>query len=1340
MSDVKISQLPTAIKLNSADWVPIVQNGTTKKVSAGNFSTGTIAGVNSVVLSNTGGLSISQNTDATGNYAAVLGVDTSWLVPQIQGQISQITLTAAPPSGTSQTLTAHFPGGQTASVQLGPFTVANAINQINSPNNTISIVNATGPNVGLDVNYTNATNGQIYTIVGGRPTWSTYTPATTTVALTEPTQNTLQATVNGVASGPVTLVNSVSGTYTNGNLVVSVNGQSSGNISIPPFSSFTNQLSTLDNTITSDIAVNGTHYTTTTPAISSNSLGIANGTITSTVNGIASSAALPAGVITSNVLAVNPTDNNTLTSTVNGTVSNGVSIIRSGALSMVVTPPVSPSYSSTLTLNINGLSTSVQLPEVPISYVHLTPASTNSFNVLVNDVVSNTLQVVNSVGLSADANGNLVSSVNALNAPAVTIDLSNPSSGTANASNYLVTRVGGQARPDSSKVQLVNNVVLNYDSTTGAFTTSVNGVLSNQITITSGGGGGSGVTDIASNGGAREQGHITLNNGTGISVTDSGGNFTFNNTGLTSVTGSSKVTGDITFTGAGVSQSGNTFTFSGGGGSGTLTNVILNEPGWRSVSSSTVSGVETVTVTDKNQNANNIFAGLNYIAIDTVWTGPLTNVTANKTTTFGIDTFNGSSNSILGMNNATSITIAAGTNFSSAITQLFSTAGFTTRWVVSFNPNASQAHFGYNGTITPFPLGTAGNQFNLGFNFVPADWNNEGQINARTSTASQQLNGAPQFRQPNPDDILPMIAGTPTSGQVPTWNPVTNTATWKDQAQGVSSVNNFTGAVTVTNQTGTSDRGGILVTNTAPDNIQLSVNVGGTNTPNGLAVQDFPSDPSVITVVPGDGITVGSHGVSVKTQQTGPIGTRVAGGVMVDTTSGNVAVNYDPNTLAVSADSGQLTVIGSLGAVSSIQSGITGTRRQGAIVMKPGTNTAIVDNNDNSFTFNVSLGVQQGGTAVSANATTLNFTGAGVTATSRANNVVEINIPGGGGGGGSNFSSIVTKWGSTGTASKSAFSSPNNPIISSIVVELTQIIAIGNVTAVTVKLSDGTNVATLPNTYTTVTHDTFGLTLTIPSADIPAAYQTAANVIVTFVGTYNGASTNFPASVTNPLVNTQPVPGARPTLSVANVTLNPNSVYTPSGTGTIVATLSNHGDGNADWSASVPPPSSYVGVTATWTDVPANTSVAVSVSGTYSGSNGAATGLAYTDTGTGTVSQSTFIPWFAGTQPTEQTAFDFTAAPGGAQVGVSSWSASTNNTAVVGGAPVASFWIAIDATAGSHVFTVTYQGNPYPVTPDVTTTQTVSANGATRTYNVYGFTSTSPSTGNPQPGISIIVT
>ena len=243
---------------------------------------------------------------------------------------------------------------------------------------------------------------------------------------------------------------------------------------------------------------------------------------------------------------------------------------------------------------------------------------------------------------------------------------------------------------------------------------------------------------------------------------------------------------------AGVSQivAGNNITISPAGGTGTVTinatnsggtvtNVLeTSNAGFVSYNSTTNNGVVTIDESWNNQNANNILAGLNFIAIDTVWTGPLTNVTANKTTTFGIDTSLNGSNSILGMNNATSITINAGTNFSSAITQLFSTPGFTTRWAASFNPNASEARFGYNGTISPFPQGTAGNQFNLGFNFIPADWNNEGQINARTSTASQTLGGTPQFRQPNPDDIRPMIAGTPTDGQVATWNAAENTTAW----------------------------------------------------------------------------------------------------------------------------------------------------------------------------------------------------------------------------------------------------------------------------------------------------------------------------------------------------------------------------------------------------------------------------------------------------------------------------------------------------------------------------------------------------------------------------------
>ena len=602
---------------------------------------------------------------------------------------------------------------------------------------------------------------------------------------------------------------------------------------------------------------------------------------------------------------------------------------------------------------------------------------------------------------------------------------------------------------------------------------------------------------------------------------------------------------------------------------GTLTNVVeTSNAGFMSFGSTTANGVVTVRETWNSQNANYILAGLNFIAIDTVWTGPLTFVTANKDTTFGIDTLFNGSNSILGMNNATSITITAGTNFSSAITQLFSTPGFSSRWVVSFNPNASTAHFGYNGTVSPFPLGTGGNQFSLGFNFIPADWDNENQINARTSTVSQQLGGTPQFRQPNPDDILPMIAGTPVDMQVPVWNAANNSATWGPAG-------------------------------------------------------------SITTVAKGAGINVVDA----------PVGNNHAYTV-------SAALTAQDNTVSIA------------GTYSAIN---LGTNLSGSVT----------------------------------------------------NGILTINSTGGGGG----SVSAASEWTSGGT-NKDAYSSPGTVNNQGITIYLTASTNVGQVTAATVSLN-GTAIA--GKTYAST--GTFpNYTLAIPAADLTGlAAETANTVDVSINGMYDAAQTIITAGT---LTNTQPIP-ANVTFNAFGQTLTIRSIFATPGTGTITSSLSNSsGGGTSGVMYALDGGTAQASGTFTGVAVGAHT---VRATGNANGTHGAPLNVAFNLTANASITQNTYIPFFFITENTVRTQPTFDTTTG--QVGTTGWTSGQRVTGGSGVTPATgSLWIALDSTTGSHTFKAVALGQEYPLSVDVSASQTISG----RTYNVYGFY-------NPQPNATIAI-
>ena len=606
-----------------------------------------------------------------------------------------------------------------------------------------------------------------------------------TNTLTNPI-NTITSTVNGVqATAPA--VNTVTGSVTGGNLVVNVNGVSSGNIPFPTVPGTTNTLTHAagSNTLTSVVD----NVSATTNILDAIGTSVSNNNLTVTINGLSSTVELPAGDQPTNALS---RTGNTITSTV-GTAAASTSVVDT------------PSLGSTM----------------------------NNMSVTVNGQTSVNVPIINSLSNSVN-NNQLVTSVNGVNSAPITI----PSTGIT--------------IEDHGVEEGTNVTTLDFE--------------------------GDGVSLLVGLGGAQINIPGTTVNGNYASDIEFTGNVVVSR--VDDVTTVNIPT--VPFTG--------------------LTNVILREPAWRTVTPTTVNGVETITVTDNNEDANKFFAGLNYIQLQLGWSFSTNTLNATAAGALNIDT-----TGILGLRGSVTVQFAQGANLATVITNTLNALIVdNTRWNIagSWNNNYTAISLAYTGTSSPFTSPTV--------TFLSSNsWAGGSSIVQPNSVLfPAQVNGAPQFRKITPDDILPAISGTPMEGQVVTWNAMGNTSQWSNIPTPVttntlaSAVNTLTSTVNGVASSAPAVNTVALAAGTAANTLRASVN--------GVSSNDF-SLPAVQTssVVQGNGIAVTSATVGVNTAYTVSAaltaqdsGTAKAGTYSVINLGNNLTGNVSNGVLTIDAMGG----------------------------------------------------------------------------------------------------------------------------------------------------------------------------------------------------------------------------------------------------------------------------------------------------------------------------------------------------------------------------------------------------------------------------------------------------
>ncbi|SHL98920.1 beta strand repeat-containing protein [Flavobacterium chilense] len=220
--------------------------------------------------------------------------------------------------------------------------------------------------------------------------------------------NTSTVTVNGITSTGAPIVNSNETSLTGTSLTTTVNGVTSTALDLSPAISAgtTNTLSLLGNTLTSN--VNGISSTSDAVSGVSNASNINTSTVT--VNGITSTGA---PIVNSNETSLTGTS---LTTTVNGVASTPLDL--SPAISAGTTNTLSL-LGNTLTSNVNGISSTSDA----VSGVSNT-SNINTSTVTVNGITSSGAPIINSNTLTA-TNGNLVSTVNGVaTTPSVSVLIS----------------------------------------------------------------------------------------------------------------------------------------------------------------------------------------------------------------------------------------------------------------------------------------------------------------------------------------------------------------------------------------------------------------------------------------------------------------------------------------------------------------------------------------------------------------------------------------------------------------------------------------------------------------------------------------------------------------------------------------------------------------------------------------------------------------------------------------------------------------------------------------------------------------------------------------------------
>ncbi|MFH6967689.1 beta strand repeat-containing protein [Flavobacterium sp. FlaQc-28] len=366
----------------------ITKTITVSNASSGNTSTITVDGITSsgAPIINTNETSLSGTSlTTTVNGVASTALD---LTPAITaGTTNALSLSG-------NTLTSNVNGITSSSDAVSG--VSN-VSSVNTSTVTVNGITSSGAPI-INANETSLSGASLTTTVNGvASTALDLTPAITagTTNALSLTGNTLTSNVNGITSSS-DAVSGVSNASSVNTSTVTVNGIISSGA--PIINANETSLSGASLTTT----VNGVASTALdlTPAITAgttNALSLSGNTLTSNVNGITSSSDAVSGV--SNASSVN-----TSTVTVNGITSSGAPIINTNETSLSGT---------NLTTTVNGVASAALdlTPAIAAGTTVSNTSSVNSLSTTVNGVTGTAVNIVNSNTLTA-TNGSLVSTVN----------------------------------------------------------------------------------------------------------------------------------------------------------------------------------------------------------------------------------------------------------------------------------------------------------------------------------------------------------------------------------------------------------------------------------------------------------------------------------------------------------------------------------------------------------------------------------------------------------------------------------------------------------------------------------------------------------------------------------------------------------------------------------------------------------------------------------------------------------------------------------------------------------------------------------------------------------------
>ncbi|KAF2516241.1 hypothetical protein EYY60_01630, partial [Flavobacterium zhairuonense] len=356
LSGTSLTTTVNGVSSTALDLAPAISAGTTNALSlSGNTLTSNVNGV-------------SSTSDAVSGVSNASTANTSTIT------VNGITSTGAPIVNTNETslsgtsLTTTVNGVSSAALDLAPAIASGTTNALSLSGNTLT----------SNVNGVSSTSDAVSGVSNAS------------------TANTSTITVNGITSTGAPIINTNATSLAGTSLTTTVNGVASTALDLSP------------------ILASGTTHT----------LGLAGNTLTSNVNGVTATSSAVSGVS-------NASSSNTSTVTVNGITSTGAPIINTNTTSLTGT---------NLTTTVNGVS-STALNLAPAIAAGTTVSNTSSANTLsttVNGVTGTGVNIINSNALSA-TNGNLVSTVNGIaTTPSVPVLISaNNGLGTTNGNTQL---------------------------------------------------------------------------------------------------------------------------------------------------------------------------------------------------------------------------------------------------------------------------------------------------------------------------------------------------------------------------------------------------------------------------------------------------------------------------------------------------------------------------------------------------------------------------------------------------------------------------------------------------------------------------------------------------------------------------------------------------------------------------------------------------------------------------------------------------------------------------------------------------------------------------------------